>query len=98
MTIDRDRVRHVAHLARLALTPEEEEQLTGQLVDILGYVEQLSELDTTDVEPTYHAVKMDAALRADELKVWDNREELLDGTPAREGDFVRVPRLIETAE
>ncbi|MEM9154946.1 MAG: Asp-tRNA(Asn)/Glu-tRNA(Gln) amidotransferase subunit GatC [Cyanobacteria bacterium P01_F01_bin.33] len=96
--IDREQVRHVAHLARLDLTPEEEEQLTGQLVDILTYVEQLSELDTADVEPTYHAVKMDATFRPDQLQTWDNREELLDGAPTREGDFIRVPRLMETAE
>ncbi|MEO1133299.1 MAG: Asp-tRNA(Asn)/Glu-tRNA(Gln) amidotransferase subunit GatC [Cyanobacteria bacterium J06639_1] len=96
--IDRDQVRHVAHLARLALTEAEEEQLTGQLADILAYVEQLSELDTSDVEPTYHAVDMETVLRADNLKPWDAREELLDGAPEREDDFIRVPRLIETSE
>lgn len=96
--IDRDQVRHVAHLARLALTETEEEQLTGQLVDILSYVEQLGELDTTNVEPTYHAVDMETVLRPDKLKPWDTREELLEGAPEREDDFVRVPRLIETSE
>ena len=51
-------VKYVAHLARLALTPEEEKQLGAQLGNILGYIEKLRELDVTHAEPTAHAVPM----------------------------------------
>ena len=56
--IDLEQVRKVALLARLELTAEEEQQFTGQLSSILEYVEQLSELDTTDVEPTTRAIEL----------------------------------------
>ena len=96
--IDREQVRHVAHLARLELTEEEEAQLTKELVDILSYVEQLGELDTEDVPPTMHALDIQSALRADEVKPFTNREDLLDNAPDREEDFFKVPKLLETDE
>ncbi|HEX7571423.1 MAG TPA: Asp-tRNA(Asn)/Glu-tRNA(Gln) amidotransferase subunit GatC, partial [Verrucomicrobiae bacterium] len=59
-------VKYVAHLARLALTPEEQKQLGAQLGSILGYIEKLRELDVTNVEPTAHAVPLVNVTRADE--------------------------------
>ena len=56
MEFDRDSVRKVAHLARLELTADEEQQFSGQLSSILDYFEQLSELDTEDVPPTTRAI------------------------------------------
>ena len=94
--IDREQVRHVARLARLELTEEEETQLTKELVDILSYVEQLGELDTEDVPPTMHALDIPASLRADEAKVFGDREEILSNAPERENDFFKVPQLLET--
>ena len=96
--IDREQVRHVAHLARLELTEEEETRLTKELVDILSYVEQLGELDTEDVPPTMHALDIPNALRADEVKPFAERENILDNAPDREEDFFKVPRLLETEE
>ena len=57
-------VKYVAHLARIALTPDEEEKLGAQLGNILGYIEKLKELDVTNVEPTAHAVPMVNVTRA----------------------------------
>ena len=96
--IDLEQVRHVAHLARLELTPEEETKLTKELGDILSYVEQLGELNTDDVPPTMHALDIPAALRADEVKPFDGRERILDNAPEREEDFFKVPRLLETED
>ncbi len=96
--IDRKDVQHVAHLARLELTDEEETQLTKDLVSILGYVEELGELDTEDVPPTMHALDMPAALRADTLKPWKDREAILENAPNRSDDFFKVPQLIASEE
>jgi aspartyl-tRNA(Asn)/glutamyl-tRNA(Gln) amidotransferase subunit C len=96
--IDREQVRKVAHLARLELTPEEEEKFTTQLSDILEYFEQLSELDTDDVQPTARAIDVSNVTRADRLQPYTNREMILDSAPDREstaqGDFFKVPQIL----
>jgi aspartyl-tRNA(Asn)/glutamyl-tRNA(Gln) amidotransferase subunit C len=92
--IDREQVHKVAHLARLDLTPAEEEQFTTQLNDILGYFEQLSELDVTDVVPTFRAIDVSNVARQDNLQPDPNREEILDCAPDRDGEFFKVPKII----
>ncbi|AZB72160.1 Asp-tRNA(Asn)/Glu-tRNA(Gln) amidotransferase subunit GatC [Synechococcus elongatus] len=95
MSIDLAQVQKVAHLARLALTPEEEQQFTTQLNSILEYVEQLSELPTDDVQPTTRAIEVVNVTRPDETQLADNREELLSIAPEQEGDFFRVPQILQ---
>ncbi|MEM9163936.1 MAG: Asp-tRNA(Asn)/Glu-tRNA(Gln) amidotransferase subunit GatC [Cyanobacteria bacterium P01_F01_bin.4] len=92
--IDLDQVRKVAHLARLDLTTDEEAQFTEQLNSILGYVEQLSELDTDDIEPTTRAIEVSNITRKDELKPFEDREAILDCAPDREEDFFKVPKIL----
>lgn len=92
--IDREQVRKVAHLARLELTTEEEEKFTTQLNDILGYFEQLSELDVSDVKPTTRAIEVSNVLRSDVLKPYPDRALILDRAPDRDGDFFKVPKII----
>ncbi|MEM8805999.1 MAG: Asp-tRNA(Asn)/Glu-tRNA(Gln) amidotransferase subunit GatC [Cyanobacteria bacterium P01_G01_bin.38] len=92
--IDLDQVRKVAHLARLDLTTDEEEQFTEQLNSILGYVEQLSELDTGDIEPTTRAIEVSNVTRKDELKPFEDREAILGCAPDREEDFFKVPKIL----
>jgi aspartyl-tRNA(Asn)/glutamyl-tRNA(Gln) amidotransferase subunit C len=92
--IDREQVHKVAHLARLELTTAEEEQFTTQLSSILDYFEQLSELDTNDVEPTTRAIEVSNITRQDALQPWPEREDILDCAPERDGDFFRVPKII----
>ncbi|MEO1352686.1 MAG: Asp-tRNA(Asn)/Glu-tRNA(Gln) amidotransferase subunit GatC [Cyanobacteria bacterium J06635_15] len=92
--IDADQVRKVAHLARLELTPEEEQQFTGQLGDILDYFEQLSELNTDNVEPTTRAIDVKNVTRTDRLESFENREGLLEAAPEREEDFFKVPKIL----
>jgi len=96
--IDREQVQKVAYLARLELTPEQEEQFTGQLSSILEYVEQLNELDTTDVAPTTRAIDVDNITRADELHSYADRESLLEQAPEREDDFFQVPQIMSSDE
>jgi aspartyl-tRNA(Asn)/glutamyl-tRNA(Gln) amidotransferase subunit C len=95
--IDQEQIHKVALLARLALTPEEEAQYTTQLGSILDYFEQLSELDVTDVEPTTRAIDMSNITRVDELKVWGDRDAILDNAPDQDGDFFKVPKIMEDA-
>jgi aspartyl-tRNA(Asn)/glutamyl-tRNA(Gln) amidotransferase subunit C len=92
--IDREQVQKVAHLARLSLTPEEEEQLTTQLGSILEYFQQLNELDTTDVPPTTRAIDMSNVVRADWGETFINRESILNCAPDRDDDFFRVPKIM----
>ncbi|NEQ99762.1 MAG: Asp-tRNA(Asn)/Glu-tRNA(Gln) amidotransferase subunit GatC [Cyanothece sp. SIO2G6] len=92
--LDRDQVRKVAHLARLSLTPEEEEKFTTQLGGILDYVEQLKELDTDAVVPTARAIDVSNVTRSDTLETWEDKESILDCAPEREGEFFRVPKIM----
>lgn len=92
--IDREQVRKVAHLARLDMKPEEEEQFTTQLGSILEYFEQLSELDVSDVEPTTRAIDVSNVTRPDEMEAYPNREGILTGAPDREEDFFKVPQIL----
>jgi aspartyl-tRNA(Asn)/glutamyl-tRNA(Gln) amidotransferase subunit C len=94
MIIDRQEVKKVAHLARLEITPEEEQEFTNQLSSILEYFQQLSELDTTDVSPTTRAIDLSNITRQDLAKVYGDREALLNAAPEREEDFFRVPQIL----
>jgi aspartyl-tRNA(Asn)/glutamyl-tRNA(Gln) amidotransferase subunit C len=96
--IDREQVRKVANLARLELTPEEEEQMTAQLSGILEYFQQLSELDTTDVPPTTRAIDVSNVTRPDELQPYSDREGLLQEAPEQDGDFFKVPKILQAEE
>ena len=93
--IQRKDVEHVARLARLALTDAEIERVREQLNGILTYIEKLNELDTSDVEPTSHAVPLVNVMRDDEAGPCLPREEALANAPDRAGEFFRVPRIIE---
>ena len=95
MAITREEVRHVARLARLALTDDEAGRLGDQLSAILDYVKQLDRIDTRDVVPTSHAVEKGTPMRDDAVEPFGDREALLANAPDRLGDFFRVPRIIE---
>ncbi len=93
--INEEQVRHVAHLARLAVTDEEVAQFTGQLEKILGFAEQLNELDTTGVEPTTHVLDLKNVLRKDEVRPSLPRTEVARLAPDWEDGQVRVPAVFE---
>jgi aspartyl-tRNA(Asn)/glutamyl-tRNA(Gln) amidotransferase subunit C len=95
MKITREQVRHVAALARLELSPEEEERIAGELEAILGYVDKLNELDVTNVAPTAHVFDVGAAFREDEVRNEPAVDGLLENAPDRWQGFFRVPKIIE---
>ena len=89
--INREQVLHVARLARLELTDEEVERMSGELTTILDHVERMSELELDGVEPTSHVVALENVLRADEPRPSWPREQVLEPAPdSAEGAF-RVP-------
>ena len=85
----------MAILARLDLTADEQEQLAGQLDRILEYMDKLNELDTDGVEPMSHAVEVVNVLRPDRAVNEPRTEALLRNAPARDDDFLSVPKIIE---
>jgi aspartyl-tRNA synthetase len=90
-----DRVKHVAKLARLRMTEEEAVSCQKDLNDILAYVETLSELDTENVEPMSHVLGMRNVWREDKPGKSDKKEAILSNAPVRDGDYYKVPRIIE---
>ena len=96
--IDREQVKKVALLARLELTAEEEQQFTNQLGSILDYVEQLNELDVSEVTPTTRAIDTSNVTRKDELQPYPERQAILNGAPEQEGEFFKVPKNLQNNE
>lgn len=95
MKLTREEVRGVAVLARLRLSPEEEEPLTEQLDNILQYMETLNRLDTSRVEPFVHVIGIANAFREDQVTNRPNVDALLANAPAKNGTFIEVPKIIE---
>ncbi|ARI78573.1 Asp-tRNA(Asn)/Glu-tRNA(Gln) amidotransferase subunit GatC [Halobacillus mangrovi] len=93
--ISKDEVKHVANLARLAITEEEADMFTKQLDDIITYAEQLNELDTEGVEPTTHVLDLKNVLRKDEPKRWISKEEALKNAPDQQDGQFKVPSVLE---
>jgi aspartyl-tRNA(Asn)/glutamyl-tRNA(Gln) amidotransferase subunit C len=94
MALSRADVEKVALLARLRLSGDELEHMTGQLADIVGYVEQLSEVDTTGVEPMAHAVELTNVFAADEFEPSLPREAALANAPRHNGRGYLVPPVL----
>jgi aspartyl-tRNA(Asn)/glutamyl-tRNA(Gln) amidotransferase subunit C len=93
--ISREDVRHVARLARLALSPDDEGRMQRELDAILSYIDKLSALDTEGVEPTSHAVPLVNVMREDEPRPSLPQSDMLANAPDPAGERFRVPRIIE---
>jgi aspartyl-tRNA(Asn)/glutamyl-tRNA(Gln) amidotransferase subunit C len=91
MAISKDEVLHVARLARLALTDEEIERLTGELGAILDAVGVVAELDLADVPPTSHPLDLVNVWDEDELRESLPLDDVFANAPDRDGDLFRVP-------
>ncbi len=88
-------VKYVAHLARLALTPEEEQKIGAQLSSVLGYIEKLKEVDVSGVEPTAHAFPLVNVTRPDEVRPPLSHEDALRNAPAQANGLFIVPKIVE---
>lgn len=88
-------VKYVAHLARIALSPAEEQKIGAQLGNILGYIEKLQQLDVSKVEPTAHAVPMINVTRPDVVKPSLPTEEALRNAPVQANGLFLAPKIVE---
>ncbi len=95
MSVDQKTVRRIAHLARIAVAEEEVEHLRGEINAILAFVEQLSEVDVTGVEPMTSVTPMQMKRRHDVVTEGGDPDAVLRNAPAREGNYFVVPKVVE---
>jgi aspartyl-tRNA(Asn)/glutamyl-tRNA(Gln) amidotransferase subunit C len=88
-------VKYVAHLARLALSPEEEQTMSAQLGNILAYIEKLKEVDVSGVEPTAHAFPLVNITRPDAVRPSMDHQDALRNAPAEANGLFLVPKIVE---
>ena len=95
MSIDAATVKRVAHLARIRVSDEEAEALRGELSAILGFVEQLSEVDVSGVEPMTSVLPMAMKQRVDEVTDGGKAADIVGNAPDAQDHFFKVPRVVE---
>ncbi|MES1991271.1 MAG: Asp-tRNA(Asn)/Glu-tRNA(Gln) amidotransferase subunit GatC [Pseudomonadota bacterium] len=95
MSVDQDTVRRIARLARIAVRDDELPALAGELNSILGFVEQLGEVDTTGVEPMTSAVAVKMKMRDDVVTSGNHQKDVTANAPKSEDGFYVVPRVVE---
>lgn len=95
MKIDNATVKNISHLARLELTEQEEGKMVEDLSKILDWMDQLSELDTSAVEPLTHMSEEVNVFREDVAKNQLTREQGLFNAPSKTSEYFRVPKVIE---
>jgi len=95
MSIDKETVKQVAHLARIELQDKELEKLSKQLHDILGFIDKISKLDIEKVKPSSHILPISNVLREDKSRTCLTAQKALENAPSRKGDFFSVPKIIE---
>ncbi len=95
MSLTKDTITQVAHLARIYLKPEELNTLSGQLKDILDFIDKLKKLDVQNISPTSHILPINNVLRDDALRESLPSEKVLENAPLKQGQFFSVPKIIE---
>ncbi len=95
MSVDIATVRRVARLARIAVTDEDAERMSGELNRILGFVEQLDEVDVAGVEPMTSVIPMEMKKRADIVTDGSRADDIVANAPAVEDHFFMVPKVVE---
>ena len=95
MSVDSKTVKRVAHLARIKVTDEEAEALQGELNTILGFVEQLNEVDVSGVEPMTSVMPMAMKKRADAVTDGGKADDIVANAPASEDHYFQVPKVVE---
>lgn len=95
MSVDIDTVKRVARLARIAVGPDDAERMTGELNAILGFVEQLDEVDISGVEPMTSVIPMAMKKRRDAVTDGDKAGDIVANAPATDENFFLVPKVVE---
>jgi aspartyl-tRNA(Asn)/glutamyl-tRNA(Gln) amidotransferase subunit C len=95
MSLDKETIKHVAHLARIELQPNELEKLSGELHEILGFIDKLKDLNVEQVMPASHILPISNVLREDKPHISLSPEKALENAPRTKGNFFSVPKIIE---
>ncbi|MHA1157925.1 MAG: Asp-tRNA(Asn)/Glu-tRNA(Gln) amidotransferase subunit GatC [Alphaproteobacteria bacterium] len=95
MSVDKQTVKRVAHLARIAVSDAEAEVLKGDLNTILGFVEQLNEVDVEGVSPMTSAVDARMRMRDDVVTAGDRADDIVKNAPLSRGGYFAVPKVVE---
>jgi aspartyl-tRNA(Asn)/glutamyl-tRNA(Gln) amidotransferase subunit C len=95
MSLTRDDVKKVAGLARLRMTDDQMDELLPKMNNIVGFIEQLSEVDTDNVEPLSNVARSTLPLRKDEITDGECRDKVLANAPESEEGFFGVPKVVE---
>ncbi len=95
MSVDTATVKRVARLARIAVDDDDAERMTGELNAILGFVEQLDEVDVSGVEPMTSVIPMDMKKRHDVVTDGGKADDIVANAPATEEKFFLVPKVVE---
>ncbi len=95
MAVDKDTVTQIARLARIRISDEQRDSLTGELNNILNWIEQLDEVDTEGVEPMTSVVAMDVPMREDRVTDGDQAETVVGNAPEKARTFYVVPKVVE---
>jgi len=95
MALDKDAVANIAKLARIRISETEMETLAGELSHILGWIEQLDEVDTSHAEPMTSVTEMDWPKREDKVTDGNYPDRVLANAPDRMGKFYTVPKVVE---
>ena len=93
--ITKETVEYMAHLARIELKPEELEKLSGQLQDIINFIDKLKKLDVNNISPTSHILPLENVFREDTARESLPVDKVLMNAPCRQGNFFSVPKVIE---
>jgi aspartyl-tRNA(Asn)/glutamyl-tRNA(Gln) amidotransferase subunit C len=95
MKIDQESLQKIAHLARLEVKPQEETEMLSSLNSVLTWMEELNEIDTENVKPLTHITLEINALREDKVIPGISRAEGLFNAPKQDGEYFRVPKVVE---
>lgn len=95
MSVDLATVKRVAHLARIAVTEEDAQRMTGELNGILGFVEQLSEVNVDGVEPMTSVTPMAMKKRVDAVTDGNKADDIVANAPNEDRNFFLVPKVVE---
>ena len=95
MRLTEDEVRHIALLARVAMSDEEVEVMRGHLSNILDHFDVLQQVDTEGVEPTRHSADVESVMREDRVDDSLSLDEAMANAPQRKGDLIRVRAVLE---
>ncbi|MGM8364016.1 Asp-tRNA(Asn)/Glu-tRNA(Gln) amidotransferase subunit GatC [Virgibacillus sp. W0181] len=93
--LKKDRVKEVAHLARIAISEEQAEAFTEQLNSIFSFTEKIQEINTDNVQRTTHGRDTENVMRVDEPKEWITRDEALKNAPDKQDGHFKVPSIME---